>query len=92
MLQARDRNGTPVHVGNRVRLLGLSGKWLEELPVEERRDVLSMVGEIFEVEEIDEYGHPWIRKAWPNEKEGTCYSHSIALEPHELELVDACAP
>lgn len=84
----RDKNGKPVHVGSRVRLLSLSGNWLEELPHEEKNDVLSMIGEIFEVEEIDEYGHPWVRKSWPNEAEGKCHSHSIALEPQEMELVD----
>lgn len=74
-------------VGARVRLLSLSGKWLGDLPPEEKRDVLSMIGEVFEVEEIDEYGHPWVRKSWPNEEEGKCHSHSIALERHEMELV-----
>ena len=88
---AIDRNGNVVPIGARVRLLGLSGKWLEELPPAERRDVQSMIGEVFEVEEIDEYGHAWIRKAWPNEKEGTCYSHSIALDSGEMELVTADA-
>ena len=77
-----------MHVGSRVRLLSLSGNWLEELPHEEKQDVLSMIGEVFEVEEIDEYGHPWVRKSWPNETEGKCHSHSIALEPQEMELVD----
>ena len=47
-----------------------------------------MIGEIFEIEEIDEYGHPWIRKSWPNEEEGTCNSHSIALEPNEMEVIN----
>ena len=84
----RDKTGKPVHVGSRVRLLSLSGNWLEELPHEEKQDVLSMIGEVFEVEEIDEYGHPWVRKSWPNEAEGKCHSHSIALEPQEMELVD----
>jgi hypothetical protein len=87
----KDKYGNIVQVGARVRLLGLSGKWLEELPQEEQRDVLSMIGETFEIEEIDEYGHPWVRKAWPNEEEGTCHSHSIAVEPHEIELVAAPA-
>lgn len=84
----QDRDGKVVHVGSRVRLLCLSGKWLEELPTEEKEDVISMIGEVFEVDEIDEYGHPWIRKSWPNEEEGKCHSHSIALEPHEMVLVD----
>lgn len=84
----QDRNGRPVGVGARVRLVGLSGKWLEELPPEEKRDVLSMIGEVFVVEEIDEYGHPWVRKSWPDEDAGRCHSHSIALEPQEMELVN----
>ena len=50
-----------------------------------------MIGEVFEVEEIDEYGYPWVRKSWPNEAEGRCQSHSIALEPHEMELIDGDA-
>lgn len=82
-----DINGSPVTVGSTVRLLSLSGQWLEDLPAEERSDVMSMVGEIFVVEEIDEYGHPWVRKSWLNEVEGECHSHSVALERHELEVV-----
>lgn len=82
-----DINGSPVTVGSTVRLLSLSGQWLEDLPAEERSDVMSMVGEIFVVEEIDEYGHPWVRKSWPNEAEGRCHSHLVALEQHEMEVV-----
>ena len=85
--QPRDKAGKLVHVGAHVRVLSLSGNWLEALPAEEKPDVLSIIGEVFEVEEIDEYGQPWIRKSWPNEKEGQRHSHSIALEPHEMELV-----
>ena len=86
--QPRDKVGNLVHVGTRVRLLSLSGNWLDELPAEEKTDVISMIGEIFEIEEIDEHGHPWVRKSWANEAEGTCNSHSIALESHEMELVE----
>jgi hypothetical protein len=38
-------------------------------------------------EEIDQYGQPRVRKSWPNEAEGTCQSHAIALEPWEMEYV-----
>jgi len=86
--QPQDCKGRPVAVGAKVRLLGLSGRWLDELPPDEKQDVLSMIGEVFEVEKIDEHGHPWVRKLWPNEKEGKCNSHSIALESKEMELVD----
>ena len=82
-----DKNGNLVAVGTRVRLLSLSGQWLDDLPDEEKSDVFSMIGEIFEIEEIDQYGHPWVRKSWPNEAEGKCHSHSIALESREMEVV-----
>jgi hypothetical protein len=86
--QPQDCNGRPVKLRAKVRLIKLSGKWLDELPLDEKQDVLSMIGEVFEVEEIDEHGHPWVRKSWSNEEEGRCHSHSIALEPQEMELVD----
>lgn len=85
---AIDKNGRPVTIGSKVRLLCLSGNWLDELPADEKENVLSMIGEIFEIEEIDAYGHPWVRKSWPNDEAGTCNSHSIALDAHEMELVE----
>ena len=44
----KDRKGKDVKVGSRVRLLGLSGEWFENLPPDEKDDVLSMVGQVFE--------------------------------------------
>jgi hypothetical protein len=88
LAQPQDCKDRPVTVGAKVRLLGLSGQWLDELPSDEKQDVLSMIGEVFKVEEIDEHGHPWVRKSWPNEEEGKFNSHSIALESQEMELVD----
>ncbi len=80
-----DRHGRVVEVGTRVRVVGLSGDWFDQLPPDERADVESMIGEIFSVEEIDEHGHPWVRKEWSAEE--TYRSHFIALEPDEMECV-----
>ena len=82
--QPIDCHGAVVRVGSRVRVLELSGDWYDKLPEDEKPHVESMIGEEFEVEEIDEYGQPWVCKRWPNEPEGTCRSHSIALEPREM--------
>jgi hypothetical protein len=44
-----------------------------------------MIGEVFDIEEIDEDGNPWIREWWRDE-DGRC--RSIALEPLEAGLFD----
>ncbi len=67
--------------------MSLSGDWFDQLPPDERADVESMIGEIFPVEEIDEHGHPWVRKSWPDGVEGDYRCHFIALEPDEMECV-----
>ena len=70
-----------------MRLLGLSGNRFEELSSHEKVDVSSMIGAVFEIEEIDEHGHPWMSKSWPNKVEGEYHSHSIALESQKMALV-----
>jgi peptidoglycan/LPS O-acetylase OafA/YrhL len=87
---AQDVHGRVVAVGARVRLLKLSGKWLDDLTADEKQEVLSMVGEVFEVEDVNEYGHAEICKWWQDEsdeKSSRSHSHTICLEPHEMELI-----
>ncbi|MCX7554880.1 hypothetical protein OS175_13450 [Marinicella sp. S1101] len=88
MKTPKDINGKAVSVGDKVRIVSLSGNWFDELPDDESDDVSSMIGEVFEIEEIDEYGQPWVSKSWPNMEEGKCHSHSIALESHEMEYIN----
>lgn len=45
-----DKNSTEVRVGSLVRVLSLSGEWFDALPEDEKADVESMIGEVFEVE------------------------------------------
>jgi len=60
----KDKHGNAVKLSAPVRLRLLSGQWVKELRAEEKNDVISMIGQIFAVEEVDEYG-----KSWPNEVE-----------------------
>lgn len=46
-----------------------------------------MINEVFEVEEIDEYGRPWVSKWWSDEKEEEHIGHDVALESYEFLLV-----
>jgi len=45
-----------------------------------------MIGCIFEVEEIDEYGHAWVTKWW-RRGDAHSVSHGLALSPSEMEVV-----
>ncbi len=47
-----------------------------------------MINGVFEVEEIDEYGLPWVSKCWNDKNEGEYTAHSVALESHEYKLVN----
>ena len=86
--QPIDCNGAPVAVGSHVRIIDLTGTWLDALPKDEQDQVRSMVGEVFEVEEVDKYDCPVVSKTWPPEPDGTITAHSVALEPHEFVRVD----
>lgn len=84
----KDRNGRDVTVGARVRILALSRSFLDSLPEDEKDDVKSMIGEVFEVYEIDEYGSPWVGKGWSLDDGERYKGHHIALESSEMEVVD----
>jgi hypothetical protein len=83
-----DRYGDEVVVGMRVRLIRLSESLLRDLPKEEVADLQSMVGAIFEITEIDQYGKPWIGKGWSSPEESAYKGHSLALEPDDFEIVN----
>lgn len=83
-----DVNGNEVSVGSKIKILSLSGDWYDQLPDDEKADVESMINEVFVVEEIDECGKPWLSKSWGNENGTECNSHCIALENHEMLLVN----
>ena len=87
----KDRNGRSVTVGTRVRIIALSDSLLGSLPVNEVDDVRSMIGEVFEVYEIDQYGCAWVGKGWLNDDGDDYRGHSVALDPEEMEVVDESA-
>ena len=89
-IQATDKNGDQVNTGTKVKLLFLlSGEWFDNLPDDEKNDLNSMVGEVFEVEEINEYGKPEIVKWWHEEHEDESRSmcHCLCVEPEQIEIV-----
>lgn len=82
-----DNSGALVRVGSRVRILQIPASITETLSQLDTERVLSMLGEVFEVYEIDEREQAWVEKWW-REGEDFSDSHSIGLEPPQMLLVD----
>jgi len=80
-----------VTVGCRVRVLTIPESVARPLAPDDRADLLSMLGEVFEVDEIDEWGQAWVRKQWSTGDGGYRY-HSLGLASHEMERVEAEEP
>jgi len=76
--QVPDRNGKKVLVGSRVPVVAIAAFLERDLPPEEWECVRSMLGEVFEIYEIDEWGGAWVQYQ----------SHSLSLESDEMELVE----
>jgi hypothetical protein len=85
-LEAKDCVGRPVRVGSRVRIIKLSSEFIDSLPADERAQVSEMIGDVFEVDEIDDAGRAWVTKTW-DRGDGNFDGHGIALSPSETELV-----
>ena len=86
MDQTTDAKGRPVAKGSMVRVLGFQEGLFKSMPEDEVPYVQSFLGEVLEVEEIDESGVAWVWKSWP-QADGHCQTHGVGLEPHLMELV-----
>ena len=80
-----DIGNNEVKEGDSVRVLQIDPRLTEKLSGKEKTDVNSMLGEIFEVEEIDEYGSAWVTKWW-DRGDGQSDAHSLGLSSSEMEL------
>jgi len=89
--EVKDRNGKPVRVGTRVRVLRISDAVLSQLPESEAEAARSMEGEVLEVYEIDEWGGAWVEKSH-RASDGTTVSHSLGLGPEQMEVMSASKP
>jgi hypothetical protein len=86
--QVLDRNGKPVLVGSRVRVVAIAAFLERDLPPDEWERVRSMFGEVLKVYEIDEWGGAWVEKEFPSAP-GQYQSHSLSLASEEMELIES---
>jgi hypothetical protein len=86
MQLTKDCDGREVRVGSRVRLLKVAEFLQRDLPPDEWNQLQGMVGEVFEVMDIDEYGGAWIERLF-DDPEGGQSSQSYSVAADEMELV-----
>ena len=81
-----DRLGNPVAVGTRVRVLQITPSLKDRLPANEWQELETMVGQVFEVCQLDEYGWAWVEKWFESDADGR-FCHRLALAADEMEVV-----
>ena len=59
---------------------------MDSLLPEDHDQISEMIGNVFEVEEIDEAAQAWVTMWWDSD-DGEIDAHGIGLAPSEMELV-----
>ena len=86
-MSAKDMKGRNVIAGDRVRVRSVDQALLSSLHDEELHLVQSMIGNIFEVIEIDRYGYAIVEKQI-NLSDGRMLSQTMSLSSSEMELMN----
>jgi L-arabinose isomerase len=80
-----DAHGNTVDAGTRVRVLAIDDSAFAELDETNRERVRSMLRQELAVYEVDPYGRAWVEQWW-HEGSAHATSHSLALDPHQMEV------
>lgn len=81
-----DCKNQAVAIGDIVRVITLSKKFINSFPEDERILIESMIGQFFKVIDLDEDGYPCVMREWHDER-GLLQTHVIALDSEEMEKV-----
>lgn len=79
-LDPRDRDGTPVGVGDRVTILEIPDWLVHDLPAHEAASIRACAGQSMEVGEIDRYGYLWMKQVLMDTSVAYL-AQSFAIEP-----------
>jgi hypothetical protein len=85
-LEGKDCFGRIVRIGDRIRIVGFSKQFMDSLLPGDHDQISEMIGNLFEVEEIDEAGQAWVTMWW-NSEDAEMDGHGIGLAPSEMELL-----
>lgn len=81
-----DCKNQAVTIGDIVRVVTLSKKFINNFPEDEQILIESMIGQFFKVIALDEDGYPCVIREWHDER-GILQTHVIALDSEEMEKV-----
>ncbi|MBV6861154.1 hypothetical protein [Xanthomonas euvesicatoria] len=81
-----DSIGLVVRVGTRVQVTHLRQSTVCNLPQLERDRLLPMLGETFEVYEVDRWGQAWVEKQWHQGADLVDF-HCLGLQPQQMLAV-----
>ncbi len=81
-----DKNGRPVNVGSKVKILYIDPGFTEFLPSDEVEDISSMLNDVLNVYKVSKkYIH--VEKTW-DRGNGRIESHTLAMTPNDVELIE----
>ncbi len=83
-----DCNGVPVEVGSKVKVISVPDTLLNKIPENEVANLKSMIGKVFTVYEIDEWGGVWVEKWFGGDSDVPNY-HSLSLDSNEMEVIES---
>ena len=76
-----------IKVGDKIKILRISKEFLRKLPDDEISELKTMIGEIHEVIEIEEWGGVWVEKEFAGDSENQVSYHKLCLAPEEIEKI-----
>jgi hypothetical protein len=73
-----------------VRVLAIAEFLKRDLPADEYSRLETMLGQVFPVTEIDQWGGAWVEALFPEDADHI-NSHSLSLAADEMEIVSSPA-
>jgi len=84
-MPVKDKSGIEVTIDSYVKVLSLDPADFGQFEEKELSEVMSIIGEIMQVYEVDEYDQAWVTKEWWL-SENDVMSHSVGLSSNEIEI------
>ena len=78
-----------INVGDRVKIIGVPGWLIHDLPEDEKAEIVACIGSIAVVSDIDSHGYFWLGFGIATEENDTAYykGHSFCVSREFLKKI-----